>query len=40
MVMSHESWETKKGTLALDGQMVSMNIGRKIETMACQRSED
>jgi hypothetical protein len=34
MVMSHESWETKKGTLALDGQMVSMNIGRKIETMA------
>jgi hypothetical protein len=32
--MSHEIWETKKGTLALDGQMVSMTIGRKIETMA------
>lgn len=32
--MSHETWETKKGTLALDGQMVSMTIGRKIETMA------
>jgi hypothetical protein len=32
--MSHKSWETKKGTLALDGQMVSMTIGRKIETMA------
>jgi hypothetical protein len=32
--MSHETWETNKGTLALDGQMVSMTIGRKIETMA------
>jgi hypothetical protein len=32
--MSHEIWETKKGTLALDGPMVSMTIGRKIETMA------
>jgi len=32
--MSHEIWETKKGSLALDGRMVSMTIGRKIETMA------
>jgi hypothetical protein len=32
--MSHETWETKKGTLALDGPIVSMTIGRKIETMA------
>src|ERR1700680_967778 len=32
--MSHEIWETKKGVLALDGQMVSMSVGRKIETMA------
>jgi hypothetical protein len=32
--MSHEIWETKKGTLAVDGKMVSMTIGRKIETMA------
>jgi hypothetical protein len=32
--MSHEIWETRKGTLAVDGQMVSMTIGRTIETMA------
>jgi hypothetical protein len=32
--MSHEIWETKKGTLAVDGEIVSMTIGRKIETMA------
>lgn len=32
--MSREAWETKKGTLALDGQMVSITLGRKIETMA------
>jgi hypothetical protein len=33
-VLSDQTWETKKGTLALDRQMVSMTIGRKIETMA------
>src|ERR1700681_386350 len=32
--MSHEIWETKKGTLAVDGKMVSMTVGRKIETVA------
>src|ERR1700693_852260 len=32
--MSNEIWETRKGTLTLDRQMVSMTIGRKIETMA------
>lgn len=32
--MSHQTWATKKGMLALDGQTVSMTIGRKIETMA------
>jgi hypothetical protein len=32
--MSNQTWKTKKGTLALDSQVVSMTIGRKIETMA------
>lgn len=32
--MSHEIWETKKGTLALDDEAVSMTIGRKVEAMA------
>jgi hypothetical protein len=32
--MSQDIWVTKKGTLALDGQIVSMTIGHKIETMA------
>ena len=31
--MSRQTWATQKGTLALDGQLVSMTIGRKIETM-------
>ena len=33
-MLSPEIWETKKGTLALDGHVVSMTIGRKIETIA------
>ena len=32
--MSHQTWATKKGTLALDGQLVSMTLGRKVENMA------
>ena len=32
--MSHQSWATKKGTLALNGQLVSMTLGRKVENMA------
>jgi hypothetical protein len=28
-----QSWQTSKGTLVLDGQMVSFTIGRKTETM-------
>lgn len=33
-INGNQTWATRKGTLALDGQMVSMTIGRKIETMA------
>jgi hypothetical protein len=32
--MSDQTWATKKGTLALDGQLVSMTLGRKVENMA------
>jgi hypothetical protein len=32
--MSPQTWAIKKGTLALDGQSVSMTLGRKIESMA------
>ena len=32
--MSHQTWTTKKGRIDLDGQFVSMTIGRKIENMA------
>jgi hypothetical protein len=34
MGMSDQTWVTKKGTLALDGQLVLMTLGRKAENMA------